>query len=360
MRTFQRAGSHPGPFALLLLACVCAAGVVLRAHDPGLSTLEIEVAGTRITATLSLAAADATLAVPEGRDVAAAVGAMAMRAIQVIDGDGESDGESRLEPNVERTWTDEGAAHVRLAFTSPAVSRGIAIRSGIPAELARGHRQLLTVRSNATVVAEHLLDASSGTVVVRFDRSTTSSTGTAGRLFALGVGHILGGFDHLVFLAGLLLASRTVRELVSALTAFTVAHSITLAAAASGLVYAPPSIVEPLIAASIAWVGFENLMQTRRPGVRWMVVFGFGLVHGFGFAEALIDLGRWSSASEIAITLLSFNGGVEAGQLAVAAALLPLVWIVRARPAWNARLVPLCSATIVAAGCYWLVERLYG
>jgi hydrogenase/urease accessory protein HupE len=353
MQTRQRAGSHPGPFALLFIACVCLTGVVVRAHDPGLSTLEIEVTGARLTATLSLAAADARLAAPEGGDVAAAIGALAARAIQV------AADERQLESNVERTWMDEGAAHVRLSFMAPAERSRIAIRSGIPAELARGHRQLLTVRSDAAVVAEHLLDASSGTIAVALNESM-ASTGTAGRLFALGVGHILAGFDHLVFLAGLLLASRTVRELVSALTAFTVAHSITLAAAASGLVHAPPSIVEPLIAASIAWVGIENLMRTRRPGVRWMVVFGFGLVHGFGFAEALIDLGRWSSASEIAITLLSFNGGVEAGQLAVAAALLPFVWLVRARPAWNARLVPLCSATIVAAGCYWLVERLIG
>lgn len=354
MQTRQRAGVHPGPFALLLIAGVCLAGVAVRAHDPGLSTLEIEVTGTRLTATLSLAAADARLAAPDGGDVAAVIGAMAARAVQVTADD------RRLEPNVERTWMDDGAAHVRLSFTAPPGRNRIGVHSGIPAELARGHRQLLTVRRNATVVAEHLLNASSGMIAIALDDPRMSSTGTAVRLFALGVGHILAGFDHLVFLAGLLLASRTVRELVSALTAFTVAHSITLAAAATGLVHAPPAIVEPLIAASIAWVGLETLVGSRRTGVRWMVVFGFGLVHGFGFAEALIDLGRWSSASEIAVTLLSFNGGVEAGQLAVAAALLPLVWFLRARPAWNARSVPLCSAAIVVAGCYWLVERLVG
>lgn len=352
----RRTGSHPGPLLLTVFACFVVAGAILRAHDPGLSTLDVTAAGARVSATLSLSAPDAQLAAP-GADAlrAATIATLATRAIEVRADD------RWLEPVVERAWMQEGAAHVALSFTATGPVTRLSVRSAIPATLARGHRQLLTVRSASQVLTERLLDASSAAVPVALDE--VSPSGSAMSLFGLGVGHILAGFDHLVFLAGLLLAARSVRELVTALTAFTVAHSITLAAAASGLVHAPPSIVEPLIAASIAWVGIENLLngasaQTGRAGRRWLVVFGFGLVHGFGFAEALLDLGRWSSASDVAVTLLSFNAGVEAAQLAVAAALLPFVWLVRARPAWNARLVPVFSLTIVAAGCYWLIERL--
>ena len=162
-----------------------------------------------------------------------------------------------------------------------------------------------------------------------------------------------------MFLAGLLLAARAVRELVVALTAFTAAHSVSLALVVIGGVHAPPSIVEPLIAASIAWVGLENLLQRGQHGARWLVVFGFGLIHGFGFAGALMELGSGPSAAEIALALISFNAGVEAGQLAVAAAMLPLVWMIRSRPVWQRRLLPLCSVMIVMAGGYWLIERLH-
>jgi hypothetical protein len=116
--------------------------------------------------------------------------------------------------------------------------------------------------------------------------------------------------------------------------------------------------VEPLIAASIVWIGVETLLRTGRPGVRWIVVFVFGLVHGLGFAEAVVGLARWSSAMEIVVTLGSFSAGVEAGQIAVAAALLPLIQVVRRRPQWHARLVPVCSLMIACAGGCWMVMRL--
>ena len=160
-----------------------------------------------------------------------------------------------------------------------------------------------------------------------------------------------------MFLAGLLLASRTGRELVMALTAFTIAHSVSLGLVVIGGVHAPASIVEPLIAASIAWVGLETLLRGRH-GARWLVVFGFGLIHGFGFAGALVELGLGASPTEIAVALFSFNAGVEAGQLAAAAAMLPIIRAIRSRPAWQARLVPVCSVLIVMAGGYWLIERL--
>jgi hypothetical protein len=101
----------------------------------------------------------------------------------------------------------------------------------------------------------------------------------------------------------------------------------------------------------------ENLFREQHR-TRWIVVFGFGLIHGFGFADALIELGFGTSLADIATALVSFNGGVEIGQLAAASAMLPLVWMIRSRPSWQRWLVPACSILIALAGGYWLIERL--
>jgi len=141
------------------------------------------------------------------------------------------------------------------------------------------------------------------------------------------------------------------------LSAFTLAHSISLALVVVGGVHLPGSIVEPLIAASIAWVGIENLVRDRH-ATRWLVVFGFGLIHGFGFAGALADLGFGSTTLDVAVALFSFNAGVESGQLVVAAFVLPLIWTMRTRPVWRAKLQPLCSMLIAIAGGCWAILRL--
>jgi hydrogenase/urease accessory protein HupE len=355
----------PDPRLLVLIAAFSTAGVVLHAHDPGLSALDVSIGRGRVSVLLSMSAPDVALAAPgAGDNTPREMGGLALRTIQL-----RAAGQP-LVPAIDRVWMEDGAAYVQLQFSMPPASTGVlTIASHTPARLARGHRQLLTVRQRERVVGQHLLDAGTAPVSIALGSSApplsagtswrrASGGGSAAGLFGLGVRHILGGIDHLVFLAGLLLASRRARELAAALTAFTIAHSLTLGMAAIGAVHVPPAIVEPLIAASIAWIGLETLLRNGRPGVRWMVVFAFGLVHGFGFAEALTDLGRWSSPTDIVITLVSFNAGVEAGQLAVAAAVLPMVWLVRSRPAWNARLAPVCSVLIACAGGYWLIARL--
>jgi hypothetical protein len=119
----------------------------------------------------------------------------------------------------------------------------------------------------------------------------------------------------------------------------------------------PARIVEPLIAASIVYVGLENLLR-RHPPPRWRLTFGFGLIHGFGFAGALRELGIGSSGLAVALPLGSFNLGVEAGQIAVALVTLPLWWALRAQPALSIRLTSACSVVVVFAGGYWLIERM--
>jgi hypothetical protein len=245
-------------------------------------------------------------------------------------------------------------------FTVPATSAGhrrLTITSEVPRRLQRGHRQLLVVNMSGEVASQALLDAGSDSLAVDLDGRSPSAPRIVWSFLKLGNQHILSGYDHLLFLAGLFLAAFSVRELVVLLSAFTLAHSISLALVVLAGVNLPSSIVEPLIAASIAWVGLENLIR-ERPRRRWMVVFAFGLIHGFGFAGALLDLGFGSSAGEAALALLSFNAGVESGQLVVAGAVLPVLWTIRTRPMWQARLMPLCSLLIAIAGACWTVTRL--
>jgi hydrogenase/urease accessory protein HupE len=171
----------------------------------------------------------------------------------------------------------------------------------------------------------------------------------------MGIEHILTGYDHLVFILGLVLARARLRALLSVITAFTVAHSITLALAVLG-VWAPSSrIVEPAIALSIAYVGVENFF-VKDASKRWRITFPFGLIHGFGFAGALREIALPRSA--VPAALVSFNLGVEAGQLAVLAVLLPLLFLLRGRTWFEPLGVRLVSGAVAVAGGIWFVARV--
>jgi hydrogenase/urease accessory protein HupE len=336
---------------LTIVMLFALATATVRAHDPGLSTLNVAVDGRAVSATLSMSPPDVALAVHS--NTPEALRAFARDSVHLTFDD------QTLTPAREEVVRVDGGTRIRLSYDVPIgehPSRArLTIASDVPKRLPRGHRELLTVKADGAST-ESLLDANSSPVAVEIAGATGWAT-RAWSFLTLGVHHILTGYDHLVFLAGLILAACTFRQLLVALTAFTAAHSVSLALVVMAGVRAPSSIVEPLIAASIAWVGLENLLRDRTR-TRWIVVFGFGLIHGFGFADALIDLGFGTSITDIATALISFNGGVEIGQLAAAAAMLPLVWILRSRPAWQSRLVPACSIAIAVAGCYWLIERL--
>jgi len=195
---------------------------------------------------------------------------------------------------------------------------------------------------------------------LRVDVAAATAPRSAGSFFVLGIEHILTGYDHLLFLAGVLVVLRTWRDVVQTITAFTVAHSVTLALATTGLLLVPGRIVEPLIAASIVYVGLENLMRPVQ-GSRWKVTFGFGLVHGLGFATVLRDLGVGANGNgAVALPLASFNAGVEIGQMAVALLLVPVFWWLGTRPISRIRFAAAWSVLVIAAGSYWLVERIAG
>ena len=172
----------------------------------------------------------------------------------------------------------------------------------------------------------------------------------------MGVEHILSGYDHLLFLLGLVLASRGVGRF-SVVTAFTAGHSLAGLPPRSGLWAPAPALIEPMIAASIAYVGIENLIA-REVESRWRLTSLFGLVHGFGFAGALRSVHLESEG--VALVLGSFNIGVELGQLAVLAAVAPVAFTLR-RHAWFQRSgVVALNGGVAVSGLAWTIARVLG
>ena len=176
----------------------------------------------------------------------------------------------------------------------------------------------------------------------------------AAEFFRLGAHHILLGVDHLVFLLGLLLLNPRLMQSVRVITAFTLAHSLTLGLAASGLVAAPGAWVEAGIAGTIVYVGVAGWRRSAASHGAWLA-FAFGLVHGLGFAGGLADLLGGSSAHWLA-PVAAFNLGIEAMQLGLIAIVLPLLDAVRRYP-WGGTVQRAACATIAAVGLAWLASR---
>lgn len=173
-----------------------------------------------------------------------------------------------------------------------------------------------------------------------------------------GVHHILIGPDHLLFLIGLLLLGGAVRRLLLVITAFTVAHSITLALAVLDVVSPPGNIVEPIIALSIIYVGADNLLVRGGRDMRVWIALVFGLIHGFGFASVLREMGLPSGA--LGWSLFSFNLGVEIGQVVVAVVVASMLMMLRARSeVAGRRLAVAGSIAVMAAGTFWFVQRVF-
>jgi hydrogenase/urease accessory protein HupE len=250
------------------------------------------------------------------------------------------------------------ALHFRFDVPWPTGAR-LMVSAPVIGKLARGHRQYVTVRDqDGQDIASYLLDAEhDGFTLLQADASTAVTTPPSlGQFLILGVEHILTGYDHLLFLFGLLVVGGSLRSAWRIITSFTLAHSITLALATLDVVRLPSSLVEPLIAVSIIYVGLENLWR-RDLHRRWLLTFAFGLVHGLGFASVLRDLGiGMIDGVGVIVPLVAFNSGVELGQLAVAALILPLMWNGQRRPAFP-RFAMMCSILITLAGTYWLCER---
>jgi len=259
---------------------------------------------------------------------------------------------------LERAWVLEGEGGVvfQVRYACPEAPGRLTLAFPVLEALAPGHRHLARV-FRAGKAQVKVLDRAHATWTSD-DASPTSRAAawsTAWSMLKLGIEHILTGYDHLIFLLGLILVGGSVRSLVGVVSAFTLAHSITLALAALGVFTPSPRLVEPAIALSIAYVGVENLF-VEDASRRWRITFPFGLIHGFGFASALREIAL--PRAQLPVALVSFNLGVELGQLGVLALALPLVLAARRSPRFGDRGVKVVSVMIAVAGIVMFLMRV--
>ena len=256
---------------------------------------------------------------------------------------------------------DLQSVHVNLAFERelPPGTGGFRLESAVFDAFGPTHNVIFAVvEGDATQQAVLTLE----TPGLDYDFATPNQAGSASEtggttsLFRLGVSHILEGYDHLLFLLTLLVAASGWRQMLGIITAFTAAHSVTVGLAVFGVARLPEKLIECTIAASIAWVAAENLFQGGGRN-RWRQTFAFGLVHGFGFAGALLELQL--PREGLAWSLLLFNTGVEAGQLLVVAPLFPLLLLLRRTP-WSGLVQKALSGGALAMALVWLAQRLAG
>jgi hydrogenase/urease accessory protein HupE len=251
-----------------------------------------------------------------------------------------------------------------IGYPRPAGGRLI-LSSLVMSRLPPGHRDYLTVvDSRGNGLVEKLIGAGDGPVQIDLAPASAAPAEdsrehvTFWGFLRLGIMHIWTGYDHLLFLFGLLVVCRSFKSIAAIISCFTVAHSITLALATLDIVNIPSRFIEPAIAASIVFVGVENLVRRgAEPVGRWVLTFAFGLVHGFGFAGALRELGVGHNGQGLAMPLLTFNLGVEIGQISIAAVVLPIVWQLRKNETFLLRGVPRLSALVASAGLFWFLQR---
>ena len=341
------------------------------AHDPGLSSLAVRAYRNSLEVTLTLAVRDAAqlAELDEDHDGIVTQAEFAQTRSQLetavarqlfIAADGKIVKDSSIHSRL------DGNNNVEVCLNFHAIGfSSLEIQSKILAFLPLGHRQYLQIQNSlGETIFERLLSAAADRATVQMPHTNASTAmfeaaASFANFLSLGVKHILTGYDHLLFLFGLLLVAGGFFSSLGIITSFTIAHSITLAVATLQLVQIPSRIVEPLIAASIVFVGIENLLRGDIPKARRMVPFGFGLIHGFGFASALREAGIGSGTGGIVLPLFSFNLGVELGQIMVTALALPIIWKLRENPMFIARWAPACSAAVVLLGSFWFVQRVW-
>ncbi len=246
---------------------------------------------------------------------------------------------------------DDHVLLLDLTYVFPQQVLALAMTSTLPDVLGAGHIHLATVRMNGRL-QEQILDNRNRTAF--FTQTSGAWWQTLGRFVWLGIQHIATGYDHLSFLLGLLIATASLGSLVKTITSFTVAHSITLALATFNVVVLPSRFTESMIALSILYVAVENLMRQRSID-RWKLTFFFGLVHGFGFSNVLREMQL--PRADLALSLFSFNLGVEIGQVVFVVLLFPAIEDL-VRSGWT-KLRPAVSIAIGLLAIYWFIQRAF-
>ena len=367
---------------LLLAAWLWAWAGAALAHKPSDSYLTLTPEGARIGVRWDIALRDLDVALDldadrdgrltwgEVRTRHGDIAAFALPALTLTAGGAECAPQPPVSHALER-HSDGTYAVLRYAVACPSPADRVGVAYRLFAGLDPTHRGILRTQ-HADGAPRTLVLAPDGAVAeLQMDADGAAMAGF-GSFVQSGVHHILIGWDHLAFLLALLLPSvlrrgrggwvasdslrTSLADVLKIVTAFTLAHSVTLALAALQVVTLPPRLVESAIAASVAFAAADNVWPMVR-GARWRMALVFGLVHGFGFASALADAGF--ARESLALGLLGFNLGVELGQLGVVAVLLPLLWVARRAGAYRRALMPAVSLLLVLAGIGWFVERAF-
>jgi hydrogenase/urease accessory protein HupE len=354
---------------VLLAGITLGIGVSAHAHQVKLSTARVTLGGDRtVSVEVALKGSDAdrlagtnvfdaqrdsvdpTLVAASAAPILAYVNAHV--AVTGLDGKACVAGAAALVP-------DGDGVIYRNAFSCRNVRGDIVYRSTVLTAIDPSARQIVLVGEGANV-PQALLDASNTTVTLSAPAPLLLST--MQRYLITGIEHIFLGYDHIAFLIGVVLWARRLVPVIKIVTAFTIAHSITLSLAALNLIVLPGVVVEPAIAASIVFVAMENFFSCDIDS-RWRVTFAFGLIHGFGFASALREFGL--PANAVVPALAAFNIGVEVGQVAIVSIVVPALIVLdrlmaadRAKPVRAASLVYALSLLISLLGSYWLLTRL--
>ena len=234
---------------------------------------------------------------------------------------------------------------------------GVINISGVLFPYDPAHQTFVNVYEGGSLRSQAILDEGR-TQHEYFVGSVQGTFAVFQKFIPAGIQHILIGPDHILFLVGLLLLGGSLRQLALVVTSFTLAHSITLSLAVLGILSPPGSVVEPLIALSIVYVGVDNLLARGGRDVRVWIALTFGFIHGFGFANVLREMNLPREA--LGWSLFSFNAGVELGQLVVVVVVASALTALRAwSDAVGQRVAYAGSVVVIAAGAFWFVQRVF-
>jgi len=331
------------------------------AHDPGLSSAEVVLNEKSVDVSITFALQDTESFAPMDKDGDAEViaseresskpevAALIAKELEVTLNN------QTVKPSAIENVTFDAQNNAHLLFHYQPAATSLKMQLLFLNKLPDGHKQVVTIKdATGKNLSEKMLTQQDN--VIELNLAAGESSSLFKDFFVLGIEHILTGYDHLLFLFALLIVTHRFWLAFGIITFFTIAHSITLAIAGMNLVTIPSTIVEPLIAASIIYVGAENLIR-KEPKGRKYLTFAFGLIHGFGFAAVLQEMNITSIESGILVPLFSFNLGVETGQLIVTSISLPLIWWLHTKPIVEKYFVPVCSIIVCLAGGFWLIER---
>ena len=364
-------GERTLPTLLAIVVCFIAicAGATAHAHQVNLSTARVELRPDRSVAVrVALKGSDAdrlagTQIYDAQKDladpakVAASAGSIAAYVnahVSVAATDGKEC--ARGAPDVA---PDGDGVIVAIEFFCRDAAGDLIYRSTVLTASDKSARQVVLIGAGENA-PQALLDDAHSTLTISAPAPSVWST--MQRYLITGIEHIFLGYDHIAFLVAIVLWARRLMPVIKVVTAFTIAHSITLSLAALHIVVVPSAVVEPAIAASIIFVAVENFFSRNVDG-RWRVTFAFGLIHGFGFAGALQEMGL--PANAVVPALAAFNIGVEIGQIAIVSIVVPALMLLdrlfaadRTKPVRAAALVYTLSAAITVLGSYWLLTRV--